>query len=162
MPGPHSTETEPHAQDVPSLSSLTPNHTPFPLFSTSTNYPNMVWNGYSVTFMIKGTYGQENLISQVIQPNSLDAKLDRVAQTDPIGMQDFWLVQVFLGKSSQGGIFAWPVIIQKLPPLCHFTSTAEKWFLISHFVLWIFHREHPVHERMRYAHFCYIKKIHFF
>lgn len=85
----------------------------------------MVWNEYSVTFTIKDTYGQENLISQVVQPNSLDAKLDRVAQTDPIAMQDFWL-QLSFGKSSQGGIFAWPIITQKLHPLCHFTSAAEK------------------------------------
>lgn len=39
--------------------------------------------------MIKGSFGQEYLASQVTQPNSLDAKLNQVAQTDHIGMEDF-------------------------------------------------------------------------
>ena len=150
MPGSHSTKTEPHAQDVLSLSSLTPNHALFPLFPTLNNYRS------SVTFVIKGTYSQEHLISQVIQPNSLDAKLNQVAQTDSTGMQDFWLVQFSFEKS--GRYFCLTHYIQKLRPLCHFTPAAGKWFLISHFVLWIFHREHAVHERMRYTHFCPVKK----
>lgn len=72
--GPHSIETKPHAGDVPSLSSLTPSHTPFPLFSTFSNYPSTIWDEYSVTLLIKGAYSQENLVSQAIQSNSLDGR----------------------------------------------------------------------------------------
>lgn len=54
VPGPHSAETKPCSPAVPSLSSPTPNHTPLPLFSPWHNHPNTIWNGYSVTFMIKG------------------------------------------------------------------------------------------------------------
>lgn len=67
-------ETKPRAGDTPSLSSLTPSHTPFPLFSTLSNYPNTSEDEYSGTLMIKGSYGQENLVSEAIQPNSLDGK----------------------------------------------------------------------------------------
>lgn len=130
VPGPHNTETKPKSRDVPFLSSPTPNHTPLPLLSTLGNYTNIVWNGYAVTFMIKGTYSQENLISQVIQPNSLDPKLNQVAQTDPVGMQDFWLVKSSFGKSTQGGILARPIIIQKVPPLSFCISSRES-FLFS-------------------------------
>lgn len=129
-PGPHNTETKPSSWDVLFLSNPTPNHTPLPLFSTLGNYTNTVWNGYSVTFLIKGMYSQENLISQVIQPNCLDPKLNQVAQTDPIGMQDFWLVKSSFGKSTRGGIFARPIIIQKVPPLSFYISS-RKSFLFS-------------------------------
>lgn len=80
-------ETKPRAGDVPSLSSLTPSHTPFPLFSTLGNHPNTIGDDYSVTLMIKGSYGQENLISQAIQPKSLDGKTG--VQTNASTMQDF-------------------------------------------------------------------------
>lgn len=130
-PGLHNTETKPRwSWDVPFLSNPTPNHTPLPLFSTLGNYTNIVWNRYAVTFMIKGTYSQENLISQVIQPNSLDPKLNQVAQTDPIGMQDFWLVKSSFGKSTRGGIFARPIIIHKVPPLSFYISSIKS-FLFS-------------------------------
>lgn len=99
--------TKPRAGDTPSLPSLTPSHTPFPLFSTLSNYPKASGDD-SVTLMIKGSYGQENLVSRAIQPNSLDGKTG--LHLCPNQSQHYAGLLTCLGfffrKSSQEAIFA--------------------------------------------------------